>query len=330
MSSNSLKWWLNYEPLTPYEQRLLSRTRPDEYKLVTNVSDDLYFDLMPNCNISSNEYELRFDKCATNHIEYLFNNHVSEDTLVISSSDEHSSVKKCLKRCKNKYIFNYNEEVMNIDLSNLKKIIHGYKKVFVYIIGTQISTGQITPQLFFEELINLLVENSIDYIITLDDVHGMFLFPRDYRLFDYVIYTAHALIEDFDMGLLVKKKEISCYTGISMCDWANEYLEMLKVILKRKEKLFMFRTVMEDNFSNLLKNDSFETLTRTSPHIFSILIKNLYFSDSVCKILKSYGIRIENSGKKTFARFRAQSYIKDPTLIVDGINKFMSIIDITS
>jgi hypothetical protein len=40
----------------------------------------------------------------------------------------------------------------------------------------------------------------------IDDVHGMFLIPRDYSIFDYILYTAHSLIPNYEMGFLISKK----------------------------------------------------------------------------------------------------------------------------
>lgn len=325
MNEDVLRGWLSYKPISDeLTKDLLLKERDSFYKECSQFSDNNYFNLMPNCNIDFITNELRFSECATNFINKLFEKYVDDETLVISTTDEHDNVKKCLTKCKNKIILDYHNEVMNLNLSKVENDINKYKKVFVYIIGTQISTGEITPQLFFEKLKNKLV--NLKSTIILDDVHGMFLFPRDYRLFDFVLYTAHALIKGYDMGLLICKREKNFNFGLKMCNWATDYFKMLQVMLERRDKLFMFRTVMENYFCDLLSTNEFETLTRTSPHIFSMLTK-LSFPKNICEMLNKYKIRIEGTGEKTYVRFRAQHYIQKPELLIEGIKRFRFIAD---
>lgn len=326
MNDTLLTGWLNYESLEKSYRDLLLKQRPINCFPVS-FSDDNYFKLMINSNIDSSTNCLKFSECATDFIKKLFQTYVDDNTLVLSSSDEHDNVKECISNVKNKLILDYHNDVMKLNIRKIENELNKYKKVFVYIIGTQISTGEITPQEFFIQLKKRFEERHIEHIIVLDDVHGMFLFPRDYRLFDFVLFTAHALVKGYDMGLLCCKRSLDFDYGYSMCNWAREYWIMLQLILERKDKLFMFKSVMENYFSDLIVTGNFMSLTRTSPHIFSMLVKNVHFPKLVCDKLNEYKIRIENTGEKTYVRFRAQHYIQKPELLIEGVEKFRVTID---
>jgi hypothetical protein len=328
MNDNILKGWLSYKSIDDeLSKKALLATRNNVYQECSDFSDDNYFKLMINCNVNSSTHCLRFSECATDFINALFEKYVDDETLVITTTDEHDNVKKQLALCKNKIVLDYHNEVMCLNLSQVRREVKRYKKVFVYVIGTQISTGEITPQFFFEQLIDVLKSSNVEYKITIDDVHGMFLFPRDYRLFDFVLYTGHALIKGYDMGVIACKKSICFDFGSQMCNWAIDYLSPLTLMLERREKLFMFRAIMEDYFADLLSTDGFSSLTRTTPHIFSMLIQNVKFPKSIIDMLNEYKIRIENGGEKTYVRFRAQHYIQKPELLIEGVRKFRFILD---
>ena len=56
---------------------------------------------------------------------------------------------------------NQYNDIRAFNFHKIQQSIKQYKKVFVYIIGTQNATGEITPQEFFMELKNLLVKNNV-------------------------------------------------------------------------------------------------------------------------------------------------------------------------
>lgn len=324
VNENVLEGWLNYKADNEVVKQMYLRTRQGEPE-TRDVSDDIYFDAMPNCNVSSADRELRFSECATDFIKALFDKFVDDDTLVITTTDEHDNEKACVAKCKNTLVLDYSNEVMCMNFTRVREEISKFHKIFVYVIGTQISTGEITPQMFFEKLKEILADKQS--VLVLDDVHGMFLFPRDYRPFDFVLFTAHALLKGFDMGLLIKKKSVDFDFGYTMCSWALDYLAPLQHILSHRDKLFMFRAVMENYFADLLSTGLFQSLTRTSPHIFSMRINQLSFSKRLCEMLNEYKIRIENGGDQTFVRFRAQHYIQRPELFIEGVRKFRFVIN---
>lgn len=322
------KWWINYMPLTEEEQQLLLKTNTLEFK--SDISKDFekieneYFRRMPLCNISEKTHHITFTNCATDIINGLFEKFVDDDTLVIHSNNEHDNVKKNLEKCKHTLEVDYYNEIIPLKTFRIINEAKKYSKVFVYIIGTQISTGEITPQLFFERLKQQFLLYNIKHTITLDDVHGMFLVPRDYSIFDYVLYTAHALIRNYDMGLLISKDKL---LGIQSSLWGDEYLKMLDVVLKRKEKIRLFSHIMREEFYELLLQNNIGLCDYTTPHIFSLKTNNIKFTQKMYDILDSNAIRLEGiEQQNTYIRFRAQHYIQNSSFLVDGLDILYNIL----
>lgn len=316
------KWWNEYLPLSEYEKNLLSKENASEPIFSSNEEfkalEKEYFNRMPFCNISEKTHHITFSQRATDFINGLFDKHVDDETLVIYSNNEHNNVKKNIEKCKNKIELNYEDDILKLKTFDVIQKCKKYKKVFVYIIGTQISTGQITPQTFFEKLKSEFIKNNIQHTIVIDDVHGMFISPRDYSLFDYILFTAHALIRPYDMGFMISKDK---FMGIQAYNWGCEYLEMLDVILKRKEKLKLFSYVMKEEFIELLINERISLCEYTTPHIFSLKTVGYKFTQKMYDILDDNEIRLEGIDNpiNTFIRFRAQHYIKNPEYLENGI-----------
>lgn len=323
------KWWINYMPLSDTEKSLITTTNT---QLPQDCSDEdfdniekEYFKRMPFCNISEKTHHITFSECATNFIDGLFNKCVDDNTLVIYSNNEHDNVKTNVNKCKNKLEVNYDTEIKLLKTTRIINESKKYNKVFVYIIGTQISTGQITPQLFYEKLKQQFMLHNIEHTIVLDDVHGMFIIPRDYTLFDYILYTAHALIKKYDMGIMISKDK---FMGNQAINWGKEYLDILDVLLKRKEKMQIFTQIMKDEFYEKIITNRFALCDYSTPHIFSLKTIGVKYTQQMYNNLNGYNIRIEGINKpNTYIRFRAQHYIQHPEYLTNGLNMVYNILD---
>ena len=317
-----LKWWFNLDPLTEEENIILKKHRVEEKEYNNTAYTNginTFFNKLYYSNINSNNYTLDVAPCATDFIKALFNKYVDDDTLVIYSRDEHESVKDCVSLCKNTLELIYEYDIKNIQLDKIIKEAQKYKKVFVYFIGTNISNGRITSQLFFNRLKESLVNNNIDHIFILDDVHGMFIVPRDYRIFDYVIGTAHALVKRYDMGILIHKKDIEGF-GEHVSNWLCDYFQALDIILKRREKLQLFQNVMQEYFAEQLAFDDYTLVTPSAPHIFAIKNTQVQFTESMYKLLKKKYVRLEGkTGQGGYIRLRFAQCITDPDLVQEGL-----------
>ena len=322
-----IKWYYNSSPFTEDEKVLLNTLRtPDieyndiDYKELTQQ----YFDRMPFCNLTSNDHFIAFDESGTAFIDKIFEREVDDDTLVISTTYEHTSVQKCLAVVKNKILLNSDRDIRAYNINPLIEEAKKYKKVFVYIIGTQLSTGEITPQLFYEKLKEAFVSNNI---VMIDDVHGMFMTPRDYRIFDYVLYTAHSLVTEYNMGLLITKEYMF---GKRAYNWGKEYLEKLDIILKRRLKMLQFKNIIIQYLNEYLSDTNmFRLFNFTSDHIFAVETVGLEYDTDTWEKLDLYKIRVsEFKMVKNWIRIRFQEFTRlSEDKAIEGLHYLCKIIE---
>ena len=321
---NILDWWLDTCPLRESERVLINKHR--ENPCSNNKSSVFYEDIvntllhkMPCSGIDAwDGWKILTDECASNHIDNLFNFYVDDDTLVVISDAEHNTTVKNFNKCKNGLILSHSEDIRGYNYDKVIEEAKKYKKVFLYCIGTQISTGEISPQTFFVELKRRFREEQIKNIMVLDDVQGMFFVPRDYSIFDYIIGTAHAICWEYDLGLLITSNGIT----FGKKDFLNlhEFNEIVDVILSRKDKIGAFTRCIHEYFNNLLARPEFDVIIDTAPQICSIKCKGIKFTEEIRDLLDKYEIRIEAFGNEIqYIRFRAQMFIKDNTLLLRGI-----------
>lgn len=315
-----VNWWLNYKKLTSKELKLINEVRKE--KPTGNYSENAYKllenKLMSNLlcsNIDSDHYHITLSDTATSLIDQLFSKEVDDDTLVISTLVEHPSVQANLDKCKHVIRLNYYDHISKLDLSPIYQELSKVKKVFTYIIGTQISTGEITPQEYFIKLKTYLQERGYPTVMVIDDVHGMYIYPRDYSLFDYIIGTAHALIRPYDMGILISKKGD---IGIKDNTWLEDYLTKLDILLSVKDKLDLFPLIMKEYFSRYPK---FHTFYNTVHNIYAVKTPIKIFTQSMWDELDKYEIRLELGDKSSggIIRFRSQQFITFPDFLIPGL-----------
>lgn len=326
-----LKWYMEYDNYTEDERNCLRIARQGYPEQVSdkeyNALCQKYFDLMPFCNISTENRFLTFDESGTFFIDKVFTKEVDDDTLVISTTYEHGSVQKQLAIVKNKILLDSEKEIRAYNFKRIEKELPKYKKVFVYIIGTQLSTGEITPQAFFEELKKLLVKYKVEHKIFIDDVHGMFLVPRDYSMFDYVLYTAHSLVREYDMGVFISKDG---KYGKKAYNWGLEYLEKLSIILKHKQKMNMFKNIMLQVLNKLISDvTTFRLYSQTVDHIFAVETNGILYTEEEWNKLDSYYIRVsEHSIYKSWIRIRFQEFSRLPIdKALEGLEYLYKLLD---
>ena len=285
-----------------------------------------------------NHHHLYVHRTATDLINGLFDKHVDEETLIITSVVEHEAVEKNLARLNRDGVdhirLHYYNGIKSLNLSQVKQVIQNkpYKKAFVYIIGTQITTGEVTPEAFYVKLKEYLECQGIKTIMVTDDVHGMYLYPRDYSIFDYVICTAHALIRRWDMGLMWSKTEENF--GLHCCHWLSGYIQRLDMILKSQSKLFQFSNVMEETFIQYLSLPYIEYMSNSVPHIFSIRVNarpKLIYTPEEWKTLAGLEVRLETQNYEKdnifYIRMRASQYITFPGLLHPAIVKVRELLE---
>lgn len=308
-----IDWWL--------ENTHIDKQRSEE--IVIDDISNLENELKKRIPCSNFPHHLTVEKDATTLITKIFDLHVDEDTLIITSSVEHPSVQENVKRFPHHVEINYYYKgVLNLNIDDVKKALmkRNYKKALIYIIGTQNTTGEVTPQKLYIKLLNYLKSRNIETTTVCDDVHGMYFVPRDYSIFDYIIGTAHALIRTYDMGILWSKTN---NIGIKAYNWISDYIKLLDVILSKKDKLFSFSNVMKEELYEYLTLPYFEYEADTVPYIFSIKVKcnpkiyNEKMKEEYFK--KEVEINIDEPADFFYLRMRAAQYITKPELLKDAI-----------
>lgn len=326
-----LNWWLNLDKLSEEETTIINihnREDPDlENNDDYNELQDIFFkELLLFSNISSLTYKIELQPTASEIIEKLFETYVDDETLVICSRNEHETPAKCSKKCKNVCIIDTENFDINLYINEIKQ----YKKAFVYIIGTEISAGRITPQIVFDKLKEAFDSLDIKSTIVCDDVHGMFMTPRDYRIFDYVIGTAHTLNKNFNMGFVVSKIDNPEF-GFKASNWLGHYIKMLRVILKRRDKMIMFYKVLATVFEKYLIRKEFELIPYVTQNIYSMYMDKIPITKEKWQELEDLFIRIEgfddDNCPRYMVRIRSQQFITHPDYLFKGMNKLLKILD---
>ena len=113
----TIEEWINYKPLNLHEKIIMTLPRSkfnfpwhNHNNKKFAKMEKQFFSLIDTNSIDSNRNSISFDRSATRLIDKLFHHYVTKDTLVISSRDEHPSVRKNLKKSKNKYILTKSTE----------------------------------------------------------------------------------------------------------------------------------------------------------------------------------------------------------------------------
>ena len=344
-----VQYWLNLQPLSNQEKIFISKScELSQYPLANEHSDkyekliEEYFSLMPFSHISTNTNTIELFDCATDSIKILFNTFCDEDTLIVISNNEHNNVRELVSKQKHVYELNFLKEIVNQNFNRFEKVIKNYKKVFFYCIGTQISNGIITPQNSFIKIKQILINNNVDHVFILDDVHGMFIIPRDYSIFDYIIYTCHALVPGFDLGMCIRKNTVKNLNGFKNYIQLKNYKDILNMILNRKEKFYQFKYIMSQYFNDLFSKNIFkQSEFLTAPHIFAPKLFLPYeLNKDTClnirSILKPYGgIRLETNisdynnsiTSDIYLRIRESNYFQKPETLIPGLNLIKEILN---
>lgn len=235
------------------------------------LSDEQYESLdnslkqMLPCKIND-DYHFTFSTSATDLIKQLFKKYVDDDTLVLTTNSEHPKVQEVLKTCKNVIKVFDKERLQHFTVDNK------YKRVFVYMIGTMCATGHIVYDQEFETIIETAKASGKEVVTVIDAVQELFLLPRNYNKFDYIIGTAHALIPEYNVGLLLSKDS----TIGKRLAIAQPFLTMLNWLMKRKEYLYQFSTLMSMEFGNTRNTQFYHDFGIS--HLFFIKTQNGEFN----------------------------------------------------
>lgn len=333
MIDKLIHWWTNYMPFHDDELQLADKLESKDIDYSVRASEDTYLiyqntllDMMPWTKIL-NSPKVSFASSCTDLIDALFLDYVNDDTLVITTSLEHNSVRENLKKCKNVIELDYatatlkNLKLKEFVLSRMQQ--KSYSNVFIYIVGTFVAYRNIHSNEMIKRVQSIAKSIAGNNVTTvLDDCQGMFLVPRDYSLFDYVLGTSHAITR-MDSGILLRTDLNLKDYGVKSINALKELIIRLDPVVKRREKLMFFNNVMTHFFDRYRSMFDIIEESNLATHIFSVIDKNRLIDDSILEALKKYGIRIDgehsdNNGQHVL-RFRAMHFLFFPQDLLDGL-----------
>ena len=342
MKNGLLNTWIDKVKLNEHEFNVLQNCERDDCCIERGCSSEFFETIsnmlksrLPNC-VSDFNHQLTTSQCATNLIKGIFDKLYNDDTIILSTMQEHLNV---LNIFQNKNVKYYDFEVDSYSdiISKCITDVSGYKgRIIIYMSGTQIKTGTVISDIFFEYLKKELTKISNDVILILDDVQGMFMIPRNYSIYDLIIGTAHSLVEDYDVGLLwyttnTLFDKMSQEIGMREPLWIPNYLPLLDIIIHRRPYILDFNDLMRNYFDVILKKNNFKIYKNQAQHIFSFDTNKLPFTKQMENMFNEYRISIDcvdgSQRPQTSIRFRAQEVIKYSDSIIEGIDKLKMIIE---
>lgn len=256
--------WLDSFNYSKEELNKLTSIRETDEIVSDNFEDEKArtFAMLPFNSFT--HHNLTVDTCATNIIDMLFAKYVDDDTLVITTGSEHHSVKNNLKKCKNVVHFVCRGEIRkDIDII---KAIKPFKKIFIYMIGLSVGDPHYLNNCIIERLQNLLANENKQFVTVLDAVQELFLLPRDYSIYDYVVGTSHALIPNYDMGMLFGKNELSYKAG----NWLKDFNDCMSILLRNRDKLYQLNVVLRQHFAKFTCFNSDLIDSSRAPYVYNL------------------------------------------------------------
>lgn len=208
---------------------------------------------------------LSVDISATSLIKKLFSKYVDDDTLVITTGSEHGSVRQELQKCKNVISPICHGKLRNdIDINSVCK---PFKKAFIYMIALSVGDNHYLYNCDVKHIQEILKSNNIEFVTVLDAVQECFLLSRDYSIYDFVVSTAHALIPEYNMGMLFGTDRMGCDYA---CNWISSFITKLELLFENKSKLYMFNNIMSQTLSEFTQVDDKLKDTSRAPFVYNL------------------------------------------------------------
>ena len=317
-----INWYVEQNPLTEEEYNQIIKHVSQEKIYSTdeefNKLEKEYFNRLPYCNLTTDTSCISFDAGETEIIVKIFEKYVDDETLVIYSDREHPSVVESVEKCKNILKLNYSKDIVTFNFSIIEDKIKDYSKVFVILNGTQVGSAEVIPQYYFIKLKELLRDKETTLV--LDAAQEMFLSPRDYSIYDFVLGTAHAVVDSYDIGICISNHKE--YIAEKVYNWGNDYLKSIDIVLKRMDKLRIFKYIMSQYFYYLIPTGKFRFVddSTTVSYLFNIEDVHCLLNNNIRELLRQYKIEIDGIGTmRQFIRFRCQEFLESPEKLIDGV-----------
>ncbi len=320
--------------------------------------------LLDSLGINNNRY-VYVSTCATNLIHDIFTYYGDEGMVVVSTTDEHPSMnvqpinlkintKEKDSSIKDRYVFEelYKHYTFDIDdkesiYSLLPKIVPS-EYILLYINSCKLQNGKIYTDDYLCEIYNIFKKyfSTSKVIFCLDDVQNMFVYHRNYDIYDYIIMTAHILVPHYNMGIVISKHHIDI--GGYVLDWLKDYNSKIPIIQNIVNNSKEFTQEMDNILSPLcngvdiiLHGDNNSTNIVYNTNIYNIMFLHnplfvKYIKDTVMKrndynsnIFRFGGWGINNNTSNyTFLRIRYSEVLLcggDKEMVTETVKEIINI-----
>lgn len=269
-------------------------------------------------------YRVEVDAHCTALIEKLFKRYVSKDTFVLTTEQEHPSVKIFLPK-NNTYIVYVNElKKENIIIQIVQKFKEsGCKDFFLIMAGVMPASSEIIDEIFFKQLKLALNKSNIKHIFVLDDCQGLYMIDRDYSDFDCILGTAHVVVRyGFSMGILYTK--LPSQIGYINKSSLKGFIPKIEYAINHKQDALKFNNLITEFLKDEIDGETLSIKGNQAPHMLSISTNGVKFNQKVATDLKDYGIIFsEINSKNRRIRLRYQDTILfEPKEFIAGLHRF--------
>ena len=287
----------------------------DDYNRLHELFDEQY-------NIE--KYEFSFEYCCSELIKNIFDEYVTQSTIIITSRRDHPSVETCLQTYPCAEIIylddgDYVESDQTIEPRlrrpnvakefSLRKLSErlsrkDYSNILFLSYGSNVCDGEVRENRVFQHIFQVCEEYCENTIKVLDDCQGCMWIDRDYSLFDYVLWTAHATLYAFDVGIMMSKPGIK---PLGIHNVGEEFLfDNYKRLLMNREFALSWNRCLTEATGVHLSN---------APHLFNLKFTkdypDSYFRDiqrDKPNISKITNINIE---AQRYIRLRVEPFMND-------------------
>lgn len=258
--------WLDSFHFSKYEMYLLKDCRDVEEDNSLHRHEretERLLGFIPCPNFKNREVSLWYN--ATGLINNLFDRYVDNDTVVITTGSEHGSVRNALQKCQNVLYPIVHGKI--VDLSCVENAAKHFKKAFIYTIALSVGDEHYLCNDDVMLIQNILKENGVEFVSVLDAVQEMFLLPRDYSIYDYVVNTAHALLPNYNLGMVFGTYKLGFRSGSAL----SQYCDLLEILFTEKDKYYLLNNIMRQHFAKYVKGDKDLKDTSQAPFVYNLV-----------------------------------------------------------
>lgn len=342
--------------LSNTELERINIPRPSKYFVKSKKWDNLSSILLNKIGLNNN-YKVGVDTCATNIIHNLFQRYmVLKDTIIITTNSEHSSVMQQFNDGKyegtrdnihygiTSFISDaYKVHIFDIDnvetINNIKNNIENSKLILLYTKGCNSQTGKIYSDEYLKNIKKCIIDinPTVQVMHCIDDVQSLFLIKRDYTNYNYIISTAHAIISNYDTGLIIYNDNNNDF-GYQILPFIEEYIKKWSIIENIVDNTKYIKSEVINKIMPYLPEGSVLNQENEgyNSNIINIEIPKKYYTPSLQKIknkmLSDYRIKLEGYGfdhelaEKIYIRVRITEMLCNKVNIHETIANLIKIL----